>query len=221
MLGMFTGEFVRRSEERTSGSRKTLWMAARGGCAAGAGALPRPLQPINKKLWTPAFVFAAGAYSLGMFALFYYIIDVCQWRRWTYFFKVIGVNSITIYMVQRIVRVSYTSEFFFGGRLRNSRPRRPPWFSRRGTSPSAGCCCGSSTGKRYTSRSDRPPPMDGEGASERCAFFRDTKTENGQLSKIIYRISINIICFSKIVSYVCSVENKKDIPWKSKKSSAF
>ena len=63
-----------------------------------------PLQPINKKLWTPAFVFAAGAYSLGMFALFYYIIDVCQWRRWTYFFKVIGVNSITIYMVQRIVR---------------------------------------------------------------------------------------------------------------------
>ena len=63
-----------------------------------------PLQPINKKLWTPAFVFAAGAYSLGMFALFYYIIDVRQWRRWSYFFKVIGVNSITIYMVQRIVR---------------------------------------------------------------------------------------------------------------------
>ena len=115
MLGMFTGEFVRRSEERTSGSRKTLWMAA-GAVALLALALCRdPLQPINKKLWTPAFVFAAGAYSLGMFALFYYIIDVCQWRRWTYFFKVIGVNSITIYMVQRIVRVSYTSEFFFGG----------------------------------------------------------------------------------------------------------
>ena len=59
----------------------------------------------------PAIVTA----MLGMFALFYYIIDVCQWRRWSYFFKVIGVNSITIYMVQRIVRVSYTSEFFFGG----------------------------------------------------------------------------------------------------------
>ena len=74
-----------------------------------------PLQPVNKKLWTPAFFFAAGAYSLGMFALFYYIIDVRQWRRWSYFFQVIGLNSITIYMVQRIVRVSYTSEFFFGG----------------------------------------------------------------------------------------------------------
>ena len=45
-----------------------------------------PLQPINKKLWTPAFVFAAGAYSLGMFALFYYIIDVKNCRRWSEFF---------------------------------------------------------------------------------------------------------------------------------------
>ena len=106
MLGMFTGEFVRRSEERTSGSRKTLWMAAGAVALLALALCLDPLQPINKKLWTPAFVFAAGAYSLGMFALFYYIIDVCQWRRWTYFFKVIGVNSITIYMVQRIVRVS-------------------------------------------------------------------------------------------------------------------
>ena len=104
MLGMFTGEFVRRSEERTSGSRKTLWMAAGAVALLALALCLDPLQPINKKLWTPAFVFAAGAYSLGMFALFYYIIDVCQWRRWSYFFKVIGVNSITIYMVQRIVR---------------------------------------------------------------------------------------------------------------------
>ena len=115
MLGMFTGEFVRRSEERTSGSRKALWMAAGAVVLLVLALCLDPLQPINKKLWTPAFVFAAGAYSLGMFALFYYIIDVRQWRRWSYFFKVIGVNSITIYMVQRIVRVSYTSEFFFGG----------------------------------------------------------------------------------------------------------
>ena len=115
MLGMFTGEFVRRSEEQVPGSRKALWMAAGAVVMLALALCLNPLQPINKKLWTPAFVFAAGAYSLGMFALFYYIIDVRQWRRWTYFFRVIGVNSITIYMVQRIVRVSYTSEFFFGG----------------------------------------------------------------------------------------------------------
>ena len=115
MLGMFTGEFVRRSEEQVSGSRKALRMAAGAAVLLVLALCLDPLQPVNKKLWTPAFVFAAGAYSLGMFALFYYIIDVRQWRRWSYFFQVIGLNSITIYMLQRIVRVSYTSEFFFGG----------------------------------------------------------------------------------------------------------
>ena len=115
MLGMFTGEFVRRSEEQISGSRKALRMAAGAALLLVLALCLDPLQPVNKKLWTPAFVFAAGAYSLGMFALFYYIIDVRQWRRWSYFFQVIGLNSITIYMVQRIVRLSYTSEFFFGG----------------------------------------------------------------------------------------------------------
>lgn len=115
MLGMFTGEFVRREDLRLNGSRKALAMAVGAvvllvlafGCNA--------VQPINKSLWNPAFVFAAGAYSLGMFALFYYIIDVRQRRRWTYFFKVIGLNSITIYMAQAIIRIDYTSEFFFGG----------------------------------------------------------------------------------------------------------
>ena len=115
MLGMFTGAFVRRSEEQVSGSRKALRMAAGAAVLLVLALCLDPLQPVNKKLWTPAFVFAAGAYSLGMFALFYYIIDVRQWRRWSYFFQVIGLNSITIYMLQRIVRVSYTSEFFFGG----------------------------------------------------------------------------------------------------------
>ena len=50
-----------------------------------------------------------------MFALFYYLIDVLQWRRWTYFFKVVGVNSITIYLLQRIVPMWEVDAFFFGG----------------------------------------------------------------------------------------------------------
>ena len=164
MLGMFTGEFVRRSEERTSGSRKTLWMAAGAVALLALALCLDPLQPINKKLWTPAFVFAAGAYSLGMFALFYYIIDVCQWRRWSYFFKVIGVNSITIYMVQRIVRVSYTSEFFFGGLASKLSPE-------------------AAAGKRYTSRSDRPP-NDGKAHPKGAPFFMPRKPGTANYRKL-------------------------------------
>ena len=58
---------------------------------------------------------AAGAYSVGMFALFYYIIDVLGWHRWTYFFKVVGVNSITIYLAQRFIGFGNISRYFFAG----------------------------------------------------------------------------------------------------------
>ena len=115
LLGMFTGAYVRREEPRTSGARKALTMAGAAVLLVLAALLWNCWQPINKSLWNGSFVCAAGGYSLGMFALFYYLIDVRQWRRWTYFFKVIGVNSITIYLGQQIISFSYTSKFFVGG----------------------------------------------------------------------------------------------------------
>ena len=51
----------------------------------------------------------------GAVLLIVYIIDVLGWRKWTLFFTVIGMNSITIYLAQRFIRFSYTSEAIFGG----------------------------------------------------------------------------------------------------------
>ena len=72
-------------------------------------------NPINKMLWSSTFVCAVGAYSLGMMALFYYLVDVRGWQKWTLIFRVVGMNSITIYMAQRIIGFSGISRFFFGG----------------------------------------------------------------------------------------------------------
>ena len=52
---------------------------------------------------------------LILFALFFYVVDVLEFRKWTLFFKVIGVNSITIYLAQRIVGFGRISDFFLGG----------------------------------------------------------------------------------------------------------
>ena len=46
--------------------------------------------------------------------VFYFIIDVKKWRKWTFFFRVVGLNSITIYMGHRILNSLDTSEFFLG-----------------------------------------------------------------------------------------------------------
>jgi predicted acyltransferase len=50
-----------------------------------------------------------------MMALFYYLVDVRGWQKWTFVFRVVGMNSITIYMAQRIINFSGISRFFFGG----------------------------------------------------------------------------------------------------------
>lgn len=113
MLGMFTGEFVKRGG--MPGGRKALWMAAAAAILLAAGLAFSGVLPVNKKLWSSTFVCVVGAYSLGMFALFYYLIDVRGWRRWTLFFRVVGLNSITIYLAQRIVGFGRISDFFLGG----------------------------------------------------------------------------------------------------------
>ena len=57
----------------------------------------------------------AGSYSLALFAVFYWIVDVKLWRRWTFFFRVVGMNAITVYLLQRIVDFDSVSKFFVGG----------------------------------------------------------------------------------------------------------
>ena len=114
MLGMFAGEIVRHGDGAPS-ARKTLYLLS---CAVGyaaSGLLLSTVCPINKALWSPSFALTVGGYSCALFALFYWIVDVKGFRKWAFVFKVIGVNSITIYMAQRIVSFGGISDFFFGG----------------------------------------------------------------------------------------------------------
>lgn len=114
MLGMFTGEVVKGCN-KISASRKSLYMALAAAAMIGVGLLWSIDMPLCKKLWSSSFTLVVGGYSLAMFALFYYIIDVRGWKGWTLPFRVIGMNSITIYMLQRIVGINGINKFFFGG----------------------------------------------------------------------------------------------------------
>ena len=113
MLGVLAGELLRRTD--VSGSRKTLLLLGAGAVCMVACFVWKPWCPINKKIWTSTFVLAAGAYSFAMLAIFYWIVDVKGWRRWTFFFRVIGMNAITIYLLMRFVQFRAISKFFFSG----------------------------------------------------------------------------------------------------------
>jgi predicted acyltransferase len=120
MMGMFTGEYLRGRGAFLSGGVRTFWMlAAATGLllsglfvAFGCGAWSMPL---NKILWSSSFTLVVGGISLALFSAFHYAIDVKGYRKWCSFFRIIGLNSITVYMLQRIVPVMSTTKFFFEG----------------------------------------------------------------------------------------------------------
>lgn len=129
LLGMFTGEWVKWEHEGLTPGKKAAWMTVAGIALLVIGLLWSLDFPINKKLWTSSFVCVVGAYSLLMFALFYYLIDVLGWRRWTLFFTVIGLNSITIYLAQKFINFSFTAEKILGGIINLLPEQAQPFFN--------------------------------------------------------------------------------------------
>lgn len=115
LLGMFCGQFVKSSQ--TNGHMKTLIMLGIGISLWCIGWGWDMILPVNKNLWTSSFVCVAGGLSIVLFAIFYWIIDVMKYRKWTFFFRVIGMNSITIYMAQQFLDFYKPVKTIFGGVL--------------------------------------------------------------------------------------------------------
>lgn len=113
MLGVFTGEYIRNS--KSGGTHKTVQMLIAAAALTGAGLVWSIWFPINKALWSSSFVLVAAGYALGLYSLFFYIIDVRGWRKWAFPLKVIGMNSITIYIAKAFISFQFTTGAVLGG----------------------------------------------------------------------------------------------------------
>jgi predicted acyltransferase len=115
LLGMFTGEFVKSKYLADKQLLKVGVMVLAAVALMVIGKIWDLAFPINKNLWSSSFVCFVGGLSLLLFSVFYLIIDVWNFRKWAFFFVVIGLNPITIYLVNRIVNFENAARFFFGG----------------------------------------------------------------------------------------------------------
>jgi len=101
LIGGLTGELLRNTS--LSGMRKTGILSAAGVSCLLAAQLWNLDFPINKNLWSSSFVLHCAGLSLLLLAVFYLVIDVWKFRRGTFFFIVIGANSILIYMAPKFI----------------------------------------------------------------------------------------------------------------------
>lgn len=111
LFGIFAGNLLKNNPILPS--KKALYLAIAGAIAIVLSLIWNLDFPINKNLWTSSFVLLTGGISLMLLSAFYYVIDVLGYQKWAFFFKVIGMNSILIYMSGRFINWQYTTNAFF------------------------------------------------------------------------------------------------------------
>jgi predicted acyltransferase len=130
LLGVFAGHLLAFQSPKLTGLRKGQIILAAGIVCLGIGKLWGFVFPVVKNMWTSSFVLVAGGWSLILLAIFYLVIDVWRIRRWSFPFVVIGLNSITIYMLSAgILNFQSMNKYFFTGVINRFSPAAQPVVS--------------------------------------------------------------------------------------------
>lgn len=111
LAGIIAGVYLKHNND--SPSKKVLWFLISAVASIGLALIWNIDFPINKNLWSSSFVLLTTGLSLLLLAIFYFVIDVHGFKKWTLFFRVIGMNSILIYLSWRFVNWEYTAKGFF------------------------------------------------------------------------------------------------------------
>lgn len=112
LMGTVAGHFLR--DKTTNDQQKVKTLLIIGASSIVAALLLSTFYPIIKKCWTTPFNLLAGGIGFILMATFYWIIDVKGWKKWSFFFRVIGMNSIFIYLLYDMVNVGNITKYVLG-----------------------------------------------------------------------------------------------------------
>ncbi|MGI8637647.1 MAG: acyltransferase family protein [Segetibacter sp.] len=98
IIGLFAGNALKAD---TTPSDKIKFFVTTGIALILAGVLLHVtgINPIVKRIWTPAWTIFSGGICFLFLAIFYSIIDVADKKKWSFFLLVIGANSIAAYVL--------------------------------------------------------------------------------------------------------------------------
>jgi predicted acyltransferase len=123
LWGSLAGQWLRSSR---SGNEKATGLALLGFAAVVLAYLWSFSFPMIKRVvWSSSYVTYACGWSLLLVALFYWVIDVKGYRRWAFFFVVIGTNAILIYLLADIVNFDHIASLLVQGIESHAGPLKP------------------------------------------------------------------------------------------------
>lgn len=98
ILGLFAGNMLRTSKTQQEKLKFFITLGI-GLIALGSILHSTGINPVVKRIWTPAWTIFSGGVCFLFLALFYGIVDVAGKKKWAFLFTVIGMNSIVAYVI--------------------------------------------------------------------------------------------------------------------------
>jgi predicted acyltransferase len=98
ILGLIAGNTLRSNRVSAEKAKRFVILGA---CLLAAGLLVHfaGINPIVKRIWTPAWVLFSGGCCFVLLAAFYWIVDIKEKKKWFFILMVIGMNSIAAYCI--------------------------------------------------------------------------------------------------------------------------
>ncbi|WP_299578005.1 DUF5009 domain-containing protein [uncultured Sunxiuqinia sp.] len=122
MTGVFASTIIRAEKikmrfvhSQNSMIHKTVILAILGACMVTAGQVLNIWYPIIKRLWSASFILHSSGLSFLLISVFYYLIDVKGYQRWAFWLRVIGMNSIAVYMASYLFPFQKIGHIFIFG----------------------------------------------------------------------------------------------------------
>ncbi len=125
-FGALCGHYLRKHAH--SPHRKTVMILAAGVICLIVGGLWGMIYPMNRALWSASYMLYSNGWSLVFFAVFYYVIDVRGYSKWAFPFILIGLNAITIYLVQSQFNFGIIARIFVRGIMGHMGVLEPVFF---------------------------------------------------------------------------------------------
>jgi predicted acyltransferase len=95
IFGIMAGHILRMRRDL---SQRVTRLIAAGTVLAAAGLILNHWMPINKKLWSDSFSLFMAGLDFILFAVFAWLVDGLNIRKWTRSLTIVGMNAIAIYL---------------------------------------------------------------------------------------------------------------------------
>ncbi len=115
MIGVFAG-YILQSDR--AAMKKAGLLALTGLCCIIVAKVWGIWFPIIHHLTTSTLVLFGAGLSFLLLSLFYLVIDVWGYKKWSFFFVVIGMNAIAVYVATHLFDFTKIGNVFVGGLLR-------------------------------------------------------------------------------------------------------